>query len=62
LYFILNFKLSLITGTLNDEQLLEFAKIGSFNEFDLFGNEVSYYELSDVFDMPSGIQSHRVLI
>jgi hypothetical protein len=48
-------KLSLITGTLNDEQLLEFAKIDCFNEFDLFGNEISYYELSDVFDMPSGM-------
>ena len=33
--------------------LLEFAKTGTICELDLFGNETSYYELSDNFDMPS---------
>lgn len=41
-------------GTLvNDEELLEFAKMGTFCEFDLFGAEISYYELSDDLDMPN---------
>lgn len=32
---------------------MEFAKTGTICELDLFGNEVSYYELSDHFDMPN---------
>lgn len=43
-----------MTGTLfDDDDLLEFAKIGCYNEFDLFGTECSYYELVDSIDMPS---------
>lgn len=38
---------------MKDDQLIEFAKSGVICEFDLFGIENSYYELSDVFDMPS---------
>lgn len=38
---------------LDDGDLLEFAKFGSICEFDLFGVETSYYELSDELDMPS---------
>lgn len=45
--------LSLALGTLNDEQLLEFAKLGAICELDLFGMETSYYELSLDFDMPN---------
>ncbi|RWS17543.1 phosphotriesterase-related protein-like protein [Dinothrombium tinctorium] len=40
----------------DDEELLEFAKLGCFCEFDLFGIETSYYELSDSIDMPSDAQ------
>lgn len=38
---------------MHSEELLEFAKTGTICELDLFGNETSYYELSDNFDMPS---------
>lgn len=38
---------------MTDEPLFEFAKQGTFLEFDLFGVENSYYELSDDLDMPS---------
>ena len=31
----------------------EFAATGTICELDLFGNEISYYELSDQFDMPN---------
>jgi phosphotriesterase-related protein len=41
---------------LRDSELLEFAKMGTFCEFDLFGIETSYYELSDTLDMPSDAQ------
>ncbi|RWS29893.1 phosphotriesterase-related protein-like protein [Leptotrombidium deliense] len=50
---------------LNDDDLLEFAKLGSFCEFDLFGIETSYYEISDTIDMPSDatrIQRLKMLI
>lgn len=33
--------------------MLEFAATGTICELDLFGNEVSYYELSAEFDMPN---------
>ena len=33
--------------------MLEFAKMGAICELDLFGTEVSYYQLSDDFDMPN---------
>ncbi|CAG2165716.1 unnamed protein product [Oppiella nova] len=45
--------MSHLDRTLNDEELLEFARIGCLSEFDLFGSECSYYELSDAFDMPN---------
>ncbi|CAG2122593.1 unnamed protein product, partial [Medioppia subpectinata] len=45
--------MSHLDRTLNDNELLEFAEIGCFSEFDLFGSECSYYELSDAFDMPN---------
>lgn len=38
---------------LTREELIEFASQGSFCEFDLFGIETTYYELSDELDMPS---------
>ncbi|XP_054155733.1 phosphotriesterase-related protein-like [Oppia nitens] len=53
--------MSHLDRTLNDEQLLEFANIGCYLEFDLFGNECSYYELSDTFDMPNDTQRIRQL-
>lgn len=61
---------------LKPDELLEFAdRTKCFIEFDLFGNENSYYELSDDLDMPSDGdrisrlkalteqgQSHRIVI
>lgn len=35
------------------DQLLEFAKLGTNLQFDLFGMECSYYQLNPEFDMPS---------
>ena len=55
----LSLSLSLL-GTLNGDQLVEFANTGTICELDLFGNEVSYYELSDEFDMPN--DSHRIAL
>ena len=44
-------------GTINDEgQLLEFAELGSYLEFDMFGVEVSHYQLNEEIDMPSDAQ------
>lgn len=42
-----------ILGTLNIEQLIDFAQTGVICEFDLFGTEISYYEAADNFDMPN---------
>ncbi|GFR72129.1 phosphotriesterase-related protein [Elysia marginata] len=36
--------------------LLEFAKIGCYLEYDLFGVEVSHYQLTESIDMPSDAQ------
>lgn len=41
---------------LDDDDLLEFAKLGTFNEFDLFGIETSHYQFSESIDMPSDAQ------
>ncbi|KAG5684564.1 hypothetical protein PVAND_013789 [Polypedilum vanderplanki] len=41
---------------LNDEQLMEFSKIGCFCQMDLFGTEVSWYQLNPNADMPSDAQ------
>ncbi|XP_068618555.1 phosphotriesterase-related protein [Battus philenor] len=38
------------------EQLLDFADLGTFCQFDLFGVEVSYYQLNDAISMPSDAQ------
>lgn len=40
-------------GTLNSQQIVDFAETGTICELDLFGNEISYYELSDEFHMPN---------
>ncbi|KAL7027804.1 hypothetical protein ACKWTF_005595 [Chironomus riparius] len=41
---------------LNDEELLEFSKFGCYCQMDLFGNEVSWYQLNPNADMPSDAQ------
>ncbi|XP_076441313.1 N-acetyltaurine hydrolase-like [Babylonia areolata] len=41
---------------LNTEQFLEFAKLGCYCELDLFGVEVSHYQLCKEMDMPSDAQ------
>ncbi|BFZ00056.1 hypothetical protein BsWGS_03095 [Bradybaena similaris] len=35
---------------------LEFAELGAYMEFDLFGTEVSYYQLNEAVDLPSDAQ------
>lgn len=51
---ILKYCLYLHTGTINDtDQLLEFAKLGVYCQFDLFGLECSFYQFNEKFDMPS---------
>uniref|UniRef100_A0A1L8DCT3 Uncharacterized protein n=1 Tax=Nyssomyia neivai TaxID=330878 RepID=A0A1L8DCT3_9DIPT len=39
-----------------DEKLLEFAALGTFTQFDLFGTECSYYQLNPQVDMISDAQ------
>ncbi|CAB3221524.1 unnamed protein product [Arctia plantaginis] len=41
---------------LQDDKLLEFAELGTYCQFDLFGCEVSYYQLNVSTDMPSDAQ------
>lgn len=41
---------------LEDAKLLEFAELGTYCQFDLFGIEVSYYQLNAGTDMPSDAQ------
>lgn len=54
---MLNFVLTITLGTLVKEaDLLEFAKLGTYCQFDLFGIECSYYQLSPDCDMPSDAQ------
>ena len=44
------------TGTIfKTSQVLEFAALGSYVEYDLFGIEVSHYAMADT-DMPSDAQ------
>ncbi|CAD6242147.1 GSCOCG00009422001-RA-CDS [Cotesia congregata] len=38
------------------DELLEFAKLGCYTQFDLFGTECSYYQLDEKTDMPSDAQ------
>ncbi|XP_031620564.1 phosphotriesterase-related protein [Contarinia nasturtii] len=40
----------------DDDMLLEFAKLGMYCQFDLFGTEVSFYQLAEHLDMPSDAQ------
>lgn len=35
---------------------MEFAELGSYMEFDLFGTEVSCYQLNEAVDIPSDAQ------
>lgn len=47
----------MIQGTIrNDDTLLEFAKLGVYCQFDLFGTECSLYQLAMHIDMPSDAQ------
>lgn len=49
--------LFIFSGTLtNDEDLLEFAKLGCYCQFDLFGTECSFYQLNPSLDMLSDAQ------
>lgn len=50
---------------MKDSELLEFANLKCYCEFDLFGVETSYYELSDSLNMPSDetrIERLKILI
>ncbi|KAK3921547.1 Phosphotriesterase-related protein [Frankliniella fusca] len=42
------------------EQFLEFAKLGSFCQLDLFGTECSWYQLHTNFDMPSDAERIKI--
>jgi Phosphotriesterase family len=55
------FVLSMICpGTIADRDgLVEFAKLGAYCEWDLFGVETSHYSLDSGFDMPSDAQRIR---
>lgn len=41
---------------LSDEKFIEFSDLGSYCQLDLFGTEVSYYQLNPSADMPSDAQ------
>lgn len=41
---------------INDEKLMEFSTIGCYCQMDLFGTEVSWYQLNPAADMPSDAQ------
>jgi len=43
------------------EKLMEFADIGTYLEYDLFGIETSHYQLSEAMDMPSDAQRVKVI-
>lgn len=48
-----------------DSDLLELASLGCYCEYDMFGIEVSHYQLNDYIDMPSDaerIRRIRVLV
>lgn len=49
-------KLSSAGTLLNDDKLLEFSEIGCYCQLDLFGTEVSWYQLNPSADMPSDAQ------
>ena len=46
-----------ISGTIFDRStLLDFAEVGCYLEYDLFGIETSHYQLTESIDMPSDAQ------
>ncbi|KAK3089946.1 hypothetical protein FSP39_007871 [Pinctada imbricata] len=45
----------------NREKLVDFASIGSYCEYDLFGIELSYYQIQDTIDMPSDAQRIQLI-
>lgn len=46
-----------LSGTIHTlDQLVEFASLGSYCEYDLFGIETSHYQLNTHIDMPSDAQ------
>lgn len=47
-------------GTIHDyDQLVEFAELGAYCEYDLFGSECSHYDLGAEIDMPSDAERIR---
>ncbi len=51
-----------LSGTISDNDiLLEYAKLGSYCEWDLFGIEVSLYQANPTFFMPSDQQRIRAI-
>ncbi|KAL3867583.1 hypothetical protein ACJMK2_040467 [Sinanodonta woodiana] len=40
-------------------ELLEFAELGAYCEFDLFGIELSFYQMNESYDMPSDMERIR---
>ncbi|XP_035827581.1 phosphotriesterase-related protein isoform X2 [Aplysia californica] len=46
---------------LDKETLMEFAKLGTYLEYDLFGIETSHYQLLESIDMPSDAQRVKVI-
>ncbi|XP_038051193.1 phosphotriesterase-related protein-like [Patiria miniata] len=45
----------------NREQVLEFAEMGGYLEFDFFGTEVTYYQHDETVPLPSDIQRIRLI-
>lgn len=45
-----------ISGTLPSADLSDFADLGTYCQFDLFGIELSYYQLAADCDFPSDAQ------
>ena len=46
--------ISICAGTIHDyDQLVAFASLGAYCEFDMFGNECSHFDLGAEIDMPS---------
>lgn len=53
----------LFAGTITDiDKCLEFATVGCFCEWDLFGIETSLYQVDDTTDMPSDAQRMQFII
>lgn len=66
-FFYLSFYLTwlnYLSGTLHAdvEELFEFAKMGSYLEFDLFGIECSHYQLNEKIDMLSDAQRVDIIL